>query len=689
MMVTDYKFSRFNLAPPARSRRWFTPVDPTYANLLPIMREMFNIRINEFSLPNFIFGLSSCGPVLISPYFEEMLKRKFPIGGLLFMAYVECGHMRYNAFPEFLFRIYLHGVLAKCPNPEAAHYAFNAAVTFITPSVHPFLLPMGIVQSLHVGKLYWRSPGSILLGIIFSWLSHCQRHFLGFHPDSSSMPFCFPPLMDWYESLQKIDGVGLLKSAAFGPCQIPTLPHPRFPFPSIKLGNGVNFSIPAIHQFTLPPDFEPEPFTPLHVSAQASGLFDFVCATASNCKNFLSSFIPSFPFSTQSSYTSTELFPPIPSPPPFEFEFPKKVVELTFPDMSVEHLKPPVGFEKVLEQAKENFSSPTPFWDDVFSYAYKWAKPKILWCLAGAAVAGTLYLGYKLLGKWEPYRRYMRRNIEPEFRPEENFPRVLSPISNIVIIPNSDYYIPERKERAADLLAEREDILRIDPTHMLNLDCSLCHRTMLNCNCSDPRHEFRNAMSINAQKIVKIDTELDRLSNPKKLNTFRVGDILTREIDLDHLFIKSFWWKVNLTVSVVDSMVVADSRPVSEQHIAPGNCRFYVVRQNASFHINIFGFNYGRQISQSFLPLFNMPARDLVVSEDLIRGVRRGMLTGRHKSCTTALLENTLSVPLADPEFHFNKVEPLKDSLFFNRFLVTQKVPAYLSFVPPHPESSI
>jgi hypothetical protein len=213
-----------------------------------------------------------------------------------------------------------------------------------------------------------------------------------------------------------------------------------------------------------------------------------------------------------------------------------------------------------------------------------------------------------------------------------------------------------------------------DLQNLMTLYCKECKQIYQNCTCANGPQTKAAELFTNARQG---RDELRSLRYGGEINTSlpvgssfcipHKGNLVTRLVS------KVFHLDQILTVS--RSFEVQDLRPNSDKHIAVSNTRFVVIQ--ISDLVLRFSWN-GAQHNYT-LPTFlsrvnGLGFRDLVVSEELMRNRRKAIFNKEPSEVITMQIENSLSVPCQDPCFLTNGINPLRDSAFFLKCLVTNVI---------------
>ncbi len=290
-----------------------------------------------------------------------------------------------------------------------------------------------------------------------------------------------------------------------------------------------------------------------------------------------------------------------------------------------------------------------------------------------SAVAALFFLGVALLSFLANARSYKVFDPTPPPDPRHRTqhaanPTAASQVQEVYDIDNSIF----------DLDAEAFSPIILST-------CKDCGNVLEQCLCAGytpamKEASYRRNLLIQRMKLAnKRRKILQNQPNPQQCN---VGDVFHMTLDSSVVtsVLSFFSVKVQTDWTVSSAFCVGDTRPLTEQHIDPGNCRYYVV---SSSDISFAHARFGRffTIPRSWLSVFGLPSRDLVVNEDHFRLQRKGVLSAEFNKSLKMHLETMLSVPICDPAFKRHGCNPLRDAFLVVRATFDEHIiPRYADF---------
>lgn len=277
------------------------------------------------------------------------------------------------------------------------------------------------------------------------------------------------------------------------------------------------------------------------------------------------------------------------------------------------------------------------------------AVKNIKWTLLAGFSCATLYVAYKIYSGYNkaPYKRFNSGDVPSlEHRPLEFIPAD----STFGFPLDSRGFDPTVAPEADD---ELESLAAINSSASKLMDrlCKECKCINRHCKCNNGRSSFVDAMTgLHLQSVAK-KRSLLKLYAPKNFQTFNVGDRIA--------YPYYRYPSLTLTYEVAESFICADTRPSNESHIRLSNTRMYCMRLIGLTHPT-FGL-----LPEFVLRLDGHLMRDLIVSEDIMRNTRRGVLTNKHLQSLVGNIDNGLSIPLNDPAVMKFGASIPRDSFYF------------------------
>lgn len=279
------------------------------------------------------------------------------------------------------------------------------------------------------------------------------------------------------------------------------------------------------------------------------------------------------------------------------------------------------------------------------------------WSLFAGATCAALYVAYRIYSGYNktPYRKFNSNDVPSlEHRPLE----FIGPDPAVGFPLDSRGFDPTVAPEADDELESLAHI-NLSASKLMDRLCKECKSINRHCKCNNGKSSYVDALTALHLQSVSKKRSLQKLYAPKHLQTFSVGDIIS------YPYFR--YPSLNLSYQVADSFVCADTRPSNESHIRLSNTRMYVMRLVGLVHPS-----YGI-LPEFVLRMDGHLMRDLVVSEDIMRNTRRGVLTCKHPLSLIGNIDNGLSIPLNDPAvLKFGASIP-KDSFYFTLALTEHK----------------
>jgi hypothetical protein len=248
-------------------------------------------------------------------------------------------------------------------------------------------------------------------------------------------------------------------------------------------------------------------------------------------------------------------------------------------------------------------------------------------------------------------------------KPYENLPQQLQPAGGFT---KNDFPGINREE-GLKTVRELADHIQEIPFIPVT-ECPVCKHALLLCACAGFR-PLEKAALVQAQaqaKVRKYHYKINSLRSSDNTPMFVIGQRFIFEAPQKISFV-NLWGtlKCYAVYEIVDVFEMNDTRSQDEKHIPLGNCRAYTIRLMGFRMLGRLWLNRYR----AYCRLFDIPYRDLVVSEDLLRTRRRGDLDGKFESTIRAKFDYSLSIPICDPGVIAGGFNILRDSFFFSRAL--------------------
>lgn len=215
--------------------------------------------------------------------------------------------------------------------------------------------------------------------------------------------------------------------------------------------------------------------------------------------------------------------------------------------------------------------------------------------------------------------------------------------------------------------------------------CKGCHNVLEQCICKGYLPAMREQAHAREKQLEYFKNENKRrnlINSYRAPGQFAVGDSVVMRIDTGLLtrILRLFSINAVTTWRVSHVFDVADTRPLTEQHITVGNVRYYII-ESSDVSICHSGLGTLVSIPRDWLSIFSLPARDLIVNEDHFRLQRRGLLLGDFEKTLKMNLETMLSVPICDPAIKKHGCNPLRDGyLAVRAFADEHVIPRYADF---------
>lgn len=221
------------------------------------------------------------------------------------------------------------------------------------------------------------------------------------------------------------------------------------------------------------------------------------------------------------------------------------------------------------------------------------------------------------------------------------------------------------RDEIRNLARDHIELTNTIPTTNIEL-CEDCHHTLQMCVCVGwlPGEKIATAVAQKYHKTVDIRNQIVRLQRPELHPLFAQFDIL--EFPWHGSWIgklnEFFGLQIRVRYAVGNSFYVGDTRPMEERHITCGNTRYY--------NVSLVGYFINGVLVRDFnFKLTGVLQRDLVVSEDILRALRRGSLNGTFAETLRTKMDFSLSLPIADNYFILHNVNVLEDSFQFACYL--------------------
>jgi len=235
-----------------------------------------------------------------------------------------------------------------------------------------------------------------------------------------------------------------------------------------------------------------------------------------------------------------------------------------------------------------------------------------------------------------------------------------------------DLYPPAAQEEVQKLLEQHAELLE-EARFPRQILCK-CGFTFQVCQCVNAAGAplVNERVTTEFHKVVKEERAMVRRlrvlrGDFDRKGSLNVGDeIIVRSAANSAVRALSYVFDIDQPFEVVHHFYGADTRPHTDQHIPVSNTRFYVFRKKAPrLIINLFGRSWRYYLPDSLNYIENYPHRDLVIAEEHFRLLRRGTFEDFEKTMR-AQLENTVSIPINDPQIRIHGINPLKDAYLLN-----------------------
>lgn len=283
------------------------------------------------------------------------------------------------------------------------------------------------------------------------------------------------------------------------------------------------------------------------------------------------------------------------------------------------------------------------------------------------------------------YKQFYHPGLDITIRPT----RVIPPSNNIVVPPmvqppyptgvqlDINMYDPSTHEQALALIEEYSDL-----TQQARF-CSVCGYVHADCTCpAGPLASSRRDANMNINRLLVVTRRLSRLLVEDEDRQFFTGEsfVFPLEHGIEAKLRKYFFGRYpSIVLTVRGSFRTNDNRPTSERHISVGNTRYWVFSVSATQAIDTLFYTGVVRILPEVFPNFDLPCRDIVVSEDHTRVLRRGSLSEEFTKNVRSHLECSLSTPIADNHV-LHHCNTLKDASFLLRTFQSRSVQPYSSF---------
>jgi len=314
--------------------------------------------------------------------------------------------------------------------------------------------------------------------------------------------------------------------------------------------------------------------------------------------------------------------------------------------------------------------------------AVAYLLPIILKVGIGALFAGFVLLVWFAIAQLSRPKKY--KPFAPPPVPINQRPNAVARRGGPGVIPLDFNAYPLENQASAEVLIEKVQVVDSKlnaPDHVL---CPPCQMPLTQCACLAP-----NTGAIHQQMMADWIRERGLLAEQLRAlmrrgqTSFYVGSNFkfpargTYWLQLAHYLGLRFRvrWRI-------DSMFeVAETRPSVERHIGATNSRFLTLSQlEIVYDHHLLWFCLKGRLDRKWLSLLGIPTRDLVVSEDHLRLTRRGGLDESFAASLRSQLQTSMAVPINDPTFFTQQVNPLRDAYLVVRAMKAGFIPAWEDF---------
>lgn len=289
-----------------------------------------------------------------------------------------------------------------------------------------------------------------------------------------------------------------------------------------------------------------------------------------------------------------------------------------------------------------------------------------------AMSAFAIYGLYKLLVFYFKNRSYRVIAPPPSFQPP-----LLPRTAPFAAPPSVDFFPPHRHsdviERSREI--ELNDMRSADLSMSPETLCSVCKKWGGFCLCADNGASAAlEKFALYQERAEVYNLELaDWMNEYDSKPLFQVGQKITINFqanEISELFL-SICIPTKITFQITSSFFVHETRPHSDRHVTVTNTRFY--------GLDVIELYLDPPFTRINLPLrlAHIRGRDqnctFFISEEHLRLRRRGVYD-RCDRVIQSQLENMVSIPIGDPVFMQNLINPLEDGFTLLRAFRDRKV---------------
>lgn len=331
-------------------------------------------------------------------------------------------------------------------------------------------------------------------------------------------------------------------------------------------------------------------------------------------------------------------------------------------------------------------------------YAFSSTKTEILKLLAFLQRHGKkLFIAMAISYIIFAINLFMKKNNYKAFDPTSADPinhrpnQVRNMIPRNVVPMDVTGYPARNREIAQDLLDQVNAVdYQLNNPTVIACACMKGKNNITQCVCTygtppvpinGPSQMIHNRLLETRHKLAR---QLQHLSVDRDAPSFVAGQTMKYELypSTFYVLLKALLGvSFKVTWTLRERFEVVDTRPTHERHISQGPSAFWVIEQNNTRgYIDFMGYRMHFHFPRRHLRFFQIPSRDLVVSEDHIRSQRRGALSTDFDTSLKAILQTSMAIPINDPNFVVQKIDPMRDAYLVARAIHGKYVPSYWDF---------
>lgn len=262
----------------------------------------------------------------------------------------------------------------------------------------------------------------------------------------------------------------------------------------------------------------------------------------------------------------------------------------------------------------------------------------------------------------------------------------LYPPGMVPLDPN--FYPARNRDVVKDIIVKvREIDYKLMNPDTVPCNCMGGYNSITTCVCQANKQPFNgnplHQIALLGHARVKLAEQLENLRDDGEESSHTPGDVIKIPMCPNLLYALLQVLGVNFKVDWVmrEKFHTADTRPSHERHISLTTTAFWVVEQNRlRVVVQVLGKKFRITLPRTALRFLSVPVRDLVVSLDHIRATRRGRLGPEADASLKAILQTSMAVPLNDPNFILQRIDPMRDAYLFARAAMKGYVPSYVDF---------